>query len=78
MQLVQSRIVTDDVEAMASFYADLVGALSALNEYYVEVQSGAVGRLLQVPLHRGARSPDGVYRQPRGQERGDDPRLPGR
>ncbi|HEY8045061.1 MAG TPA: VOC family protein [Streptosporangiaceae bacterium] len=42
MELVQSRIVTDDVEAMAAFYARLVGASVALNEYYVEVPAGPV------------------------------------
>jgi predicted enzyme related to lactoylglutathione lyase len=40
MELVQSRIVTDDVEGLASFYASLVGTPVALNEYYVEVQAG--------------------------------------
>jgi uncharacterized glyoxalase superfamily protein PhnB len=37
MRLVQARIVTDDVAALAAFYARLVGAGVALNEYYVEV-----------------------------------------
>ena len=40
MRLVQSRIVTDDVEGLAGFYADLLGAQVALNEYYVEIQAG--------------------------------------
>jgi predicted enzyme related to lactoylglutathione lyase len=40
MELVQSRIVTDDVEGLAAFYAKLVGAPVALNEYYVEVPAG--------------------------------------
>jgi predicted enzyme related to lactoylglutathione lyase len=40
MELVQSRIVTDDVEGLAAFYATLVGKPVALNEYYVEVQAG--------------------------------------
>ena len=40
MELVQSRIVTDDVERLAAFYARLVGVPAALNEYYVEVQAG--------------------------------------
>jgi predicted enzyme related to lactoylglutathione lyase len=40
MELVQSRIVTDDVEGLAAFYATLVGTPVALNEYYVEVQAG--------------------------------------
>ena len=41
MDLVQARIVTDDVEAMAGFYARLLGVTAALNEYYVEVPAGA-------------------------------------
>src|SRR4029077_18213806 len=42
MELFQSRIVTDDVEALAAFYARLVGTPVALNEYYVEVPAGAL------------------------------------
>jgi predicted enzyme related to lactoylglutathione lyase len=42
MELVQSRIVTDDVEGLAAFYAQLVGTPVALNEYYVEVPAGAL------------------------------------
>ena len=42
MELVQSRIVTDDVERLAAFYARLVGVPAALNDYYVEVQAGPV------------------------------------
>ena len=37
MDLVQSRIVTDDVERLAAFYARLVGVSVVLNDYYVEV-----------------------------------------
>ena len=40
MELVQSRIVTDDVEGLARFYARLVGVEVALNGYYVEVHAG--------------------------------------
>jgi len=40
VKLVQSRIVTDDVESLAAFYARLVGVPVALNEYYVEVPAG--------------------------------------
>jgi catechol 2,3-dioxygenase-like lactoylglutathione lyase family enzyme len=40
MELAQSRIVTDDVERLAGFYARLLGVPVALNEYYVEVQAG--------------------------------------
>src|SRR5258708_12510879 len=42
MELVQSRIVTDDVGGLAEFYARLVGTAVALNEYYVEVPAGPV------------------------------------
>ena len=42
MELVQSRIVTDDVELMANFYAALVGVSVVSNEYYVEVPTGAM------------------------------------
>jgi catechol 2,3-dioxygenase-like lactoylglutathione lyase family enzyme len=40
MKLVQSRIVTDDVERLARFYARLLGEQAALNEYYVEIEAG--------------------------------------
>jgi uncharacterized glyoxalase superfamily protein PhnB len=40
MILVQSRFVTDDVVALAEFYARLVGAETTLNDYYVEVRAG--------------------------------------
>jgi predicted enzyme related to lactoylglutathione lyase len=40
MKLVQSRIVTDDVEGLAGFYARLLGVPVALNEYYVEIEAG--------------------------------------
>lgn len=42
MELVQGRIVTDDVEGLAAFYARLIGTPVALNEYYVEVPAGAL------------------------------------
>jgi predicted enzyme related to lactoylglutathione lyase len=40
MELVQSRIVTDDVERLAAFYARLIDVPVTLNEYYVEVHAG--------------------------------------
>jgi predicted enzyme related to lactoylglutathione lyase len=40
MELVQSRVVTDDVAGMASFYARLVGTSVVVNDYYVEVPTG--------------------------------------
>ena len=42
MELVQGRIVTEHVEAMAGFYAVLIGTPVALNDYYVEVPTGPV------------------------------------
>jgi predicted enzyme related to lactoylglutathione lyase len=42
MELVQSRIVTDAVEKMATFYAALVGVSVIPNEYYVEVPTGSM------------------------------------
>jgi hypothetical protein len=49
MELVQSRIVTDDVEGLAAFYARLVGTPVALNEYYVEVPAGALSMIFRDP-----------------------------
>ncbi|HVA09136.1 MAG TPA: hypothetical protein VNG12_20570 [Acidimicrobiales bacterium] len=40
MELVQSRVVTDDVAALADFYARLIGVAVVLNDYYVEVSAG--------------------------------------
>ena len=40
MELIQSRIVTDDVRRLAAFYARLVQAEVVLNDYYVEVPAG--------------------------------------
>ena len=40
MEFAQCRIVTDDVEGLAGFYARLLGVPVALNEYYVEIQAG--------------------------------------
>ena len=42
MRLVQSRIVTDDVAALAAFYASLLGVSVTLNDYYVEIPAGPV------------------------------------
>ena len=65
MELAQSRFVTDDVERLAGFYADLLGVPATLNEYYVEVPAGPVTvgfsrrrftecRLDQGPCDRGS------------------------
>jgi predicted enzyme related to lactoylglutathione lyase len=42
MELVQSRVVTDDVAGMAAFYATLIGTSIVLNDYYVEVPTGGL------------------------------------
>jgi uncharacterized glyoxalase superfamily protein PhnB len=42
MELVRSRIVTDDVQPLAAFYARLARAAVVLNDYYVEVLTGAM------------------------------------
>jgi len=42
MELAQSRLVTDDVQKLAGFYAGLLGVPVTLNEYYVEVPAGPV------------------------------------
>ena len=42
MDLIQSRIVSDDVPRLAAFYACLVQAEVVLNDYYVEVPTGAM------------------------------------
>jgi predicted enzyme related to lactoylglutathione lyase len=40
VELVQARLVTEDVAGLAAFYAGLVEAKVPLNEYYVEVPAG--------------------------------------
>ena len=40
MELVQARLVTEDVAGLAAFYAGLVQVTVPLNEYYVEVPAG--------------------------------------
>jgi hypothetical protein len=42
MQLVQARIVTDDVKCLAEFYLGLVGSEAVVNDYYVEIPAGAM------------------------------------
>jgi predicted enzyme related to lactoylglutathione lyase len=42
MELAQARLVTENVERLARFYADLIGVPVTLNEYYVEVPAGPV------------------------------------
>jgi predicted enzyme related to lactoylglutathione lyase len=40
VELVQARLVTEDVTGLAAFYAGLVEVKVPLNEYYVEVPAG--------------------------------------
>ena len=40
MELVQCRMVTDDVEGLAGFYARLLDVPATLNGYYVEIPAG--------------------------------------
>ena len=65
MELVQSRLVTDDVAAMARFYAALVDTAVVTNDYYVEVATPAqrigVSRTRYSDLTEGScQSPVGV------------------
>jgi predicted enzyme related to lactoylglutathione lyase len=60
MELAQCRLVTDDVEDLAAFYARLLDTPTALNEYYVEIQAGpaSVGfSRLRFTEHRGPDDP---------------------
>ena len=41
LELVQSRIVTDDVAGLATFYSVLVGTDVVVNDFYVEVPTAA-------------------------------------
>jgi uncharacterized glyoxalase superfamily protein PhnB len=65
MELVQSRLVTNDVAGMARFYAALLNAPVVLNDYYVEVstpgQRVGFSRMRYSDLEKGAcGSPQGV------------------
>ena len=40
MDLVNARIVTDDVAGLAGFYASVIGAGAVPNAYYVELPTG--------------------------------------
>jgi predicted enzyme related to lactoylglutathione lyase len=42
MELVQSRIVTDDVQSLAGFYSKLLEVAVPVNEFYVEVPAGSM------------------------------------
>ena len=75
MELVQCRIVTDDVEGLAGFYARLLDVPAALNEYYVEVQtrSASVGfSRRRFTEHREADGPTAAGPTAPGPDRRDD------
>ena len=66
VELVQTRLLTDDVERLATFYAALLESSVALNEYYVEIPAGpsSVGlsrrRFTEYQEHNQARSGKGL------------------
>ncbi len=65
MDLVQGRIVTDDVERLAAFYACLARASVALNDHYVEVptRAASVGfSRRRFTEYRRTRQPGGAVR----------------
>ncbi len=70
MELVQGRIVTDDVEGLAAFYARLIGTPVALNEYYVEVPAGALS--VGFSKCRFTECGDDLPTRPEGQQRQDE------
>ena len=62
MQLVQARVVTEEVQGLAGFYARLVGADVVVNDYYVEVPAGAMSVGFSRP--RFTEYPDPVAARP--------------
>jgi uncharacterized glyoxalase superfamily protein PhnB len=62
MQLVQARVVTEEVQGLAGFYARLVGADVVVNDYYVEVPAGAMSVGFSKP--RFTEYPDPVAARP--------------
>jgi predicted enzyme related to lactoylglutathione lyase len=70
MELLQGRIVTDDVQRLAAFYARLVGTPVVLNEYYVEVPAGALS--VGFSKRRFTEYREDQAERPEGQQRRDD------
>ena len=66
VELVQTRLLTDDVERLATFYTAMLESPVALNEYYVEIPAGpsSVGlsrrRFTEYQEHNQARSGKGL------------------
>jgi len=72
MKLVQSRIVTDDVEGLAGFYARLLGVPVTLNEYYVEIEAGPASVGFSKRRFTEYREDDSAPAAGRGQPRQDE------
>ena len=72
MKLVQSRIVTDDVEGLAGFYARLLGVPVTLNEYYVEIEAGPASVGFSKRRFTEYREDDSAPGAGRGQPRQDE------
>src|ERR1700751_3362578 len=63
MDLVQSRIVTDDVPGLATFYAALAGVNVVLNDYYLEIPALTMGfSQCRFSAFTGCRSQPGLRR----------------
>ncbi len=69
MELVQSRIVTEDVEKLARFYAALVGVDVVINGYYVEIPTA--GQRVGLSRMRFSDFEEGACGPPSGVEPGD-------
>jgi hypothetical protein len=64
VELVQARLVTEDVAGLAAFYAGLVKVKVPVNEYYVEVPAGP---LRSVSPRGGSPSTARTWRRFRGE-----------
>jgi uncharacterized glyoxalase superfamily protein PhnB len=63
MELVQSRIVTDDVPGLATFYAALAGVDVVLNDYYLEIPALTLGfSQCRFSTFTGCQGPPGLRR----------------
>jgi uncharacterized glyoxalase superfamily protein PhnB len=69
VELVQSRIVTGNVERMATFYAQLVGDSVVVNDYYVEVPTA--GQRVGICRVRFTDFEEGTCGPPEGVEAGE-------
>jgi uncharacterized glyoxalase superfamily protein PhnB len=68
MELVQSRIVTNDVTGLSRFYAALVDTVVVANDYYVEV--GTPAQRIGLSRMRYSDVTEGACGPPRGVELG--------